>query len=469
MFGIEMPSFDNVTSKERPASLDEIETKVDEGRRGAGSAAVSVDEFNETAAAYDEFKSAQGGMRKKHPMYQQYMDKSPKERGDTSPGAEFRWKVANFIESEKSRIFFVTLVVMNAVMIGVEADWTNSDTAAAFDWIEFTFLVFFTIEIILKLFGFGKLFWTDTWNLIDFTIVAASIVEAILEVISDHEGNGLSSIRLVRVMRIIRIVSFLNRLALLVNAFIWALESVMYVALLIILFIYIFAILGNSFFGNKPTLQRDVMEASGTDTDDLFGTILRSMASLLQVMTLDSWMGQITRPISDQQPMAWAYFLIFFMVGSLGLLNLLTAIFIDALTQLSDEDAASKLKSKKDWMHKVEVLTEVIFKELRGGDDEAYGVSKDSIIDKGLPGNKNELAALNLDVGFVKKALNEYSDDPIMSEEDFVIAVSMLEEETCKRDVWQVERHVKIAEKELCSLEASVKEQMVHIDKYLGI
>ena len=66
---------------------------------------------------------------------------------------------------------------MNAVMIGVEADWTNSDTRDAFYWIEFSFLVLFTIEIMLKLFGFGRLFWTDTWNLIDFTIVAASIME----------------------------------------------------------------------------------------------------------------------------------------------------------------------------------------------------------------------------------------------------------------------------------------------------
>ena len=56
----------------------------------------------------------------------------------------------------------------------------------AFDWEggEWAFLVFFSIEIIVKLYAFGaKAFFAKLWNIFDFTVVGAAILISSYEAI----------------------------------------------------------------------------------------------------------------------------------------------------------------------------------------------------------------------------------------------------------------------------------------------
>ena len=133
-----------------------------------------------------------------------------------------------------------------------------------------------------------------------------------------------SSFRLLRIFRILRLVGFLERLNLLVRAFFLALKSVAWVAVLLVLLLYTCAILAQGFFGDSEALQREVccvlcccvcgVVCCDRDCDcgvcvhgvfgkqvlngefeidvyDLFGTVPRAMATLVQVMTFDSWMS----------------------------------------------------------------------------------------------------------------------------------------------------------------------------------
>ena len=88
------------------------------------------------------------------------------------------------------------------------------------------------------------------------------------------------------------------------------------------------------------------------------------MATLFQIMTLDGyyfdtrrsilcwcaelclclcrWMSEIVHPVGDVYPFAWLVFLLWCCIGALGLLNLMTAIFIDSLTVLSRKGESIK-------------------------------------------------------------------------------------------------------------------------------
>lgn len=69
------------------------------------------------------------------------------------------------------------IIVINAVCIGVETDGHGSfDT-----WMvtESIFNVIFAVEVIAKLFGFGLLYFTDTWNIADLVTVVFSWVEVV--------------------------------------------------------------------------------------------------------------------------------------------------------------------------------------------------------------------------------------------------------------------------------------------------
>ena len=50
---------------------------------------------------------------------------------------------------------------------------------------------------------------------------------------------------------------------------------------------------------------------------------------------MDSWASGVAWPISDKYPAAWGFFVVFVLLGSFGLLNLLTGVFIEALMEIT--------------------------------------------------------------------------------------------------------------------------------------
>merc|ERR1712178_131254 len=71
--------------------------------------------------------------------------------------------------------------------------------------------------------------------------------------------------------------------------------------------------------------------------------------SLVQVFTFDSWVSQIARPITLAYGVhAWVFFIPFFVFCSLGLLNLLTAVFIDSLLEENKKREQAKKKQLEE-------------------------------------------------------------------------------------------------------------------------
>ena len=81
----------------------------------------------------------------------------------------------------------------------------------AFDWEvgESSFLVLFSIDIIVKLYAFGpKAFFEKLWNIFDFVVVGLAILLSSYEAIVDNpvgSGMALDILMILRVIRIFRI------------------------------------------------------------------------------------------------------------------------------------------------------------------------------------------------------------------------------------------------------------------------
>lgn len=208
-------------------------------------------------------------------------------------------------------------------------------------------MAIFTIEIGTKLIGLSHFFWEDAWNVMDLFIILASWVEIIVSAASTTKSPGVSSIRLIRVLRVIRLVGMLERLATLAQAFIEAGKQVLWVAVLCLVFVYIFAVLGQGLFANSGSLAANVDYKA-----EFFSTIPRTMLTLFQLMTMDDW-ANVMRPIGETMPWSWLYTMTFVAIGSLGLMNLITAVFIEELmtqTRLANrrkEEAGIRDKEEK--------------------------------------------------------------------------------------------------------------------------
>merc|ERR1719421_80061 len=63
--------------------------------------------------------------------------------------------------------------------------------------------------------------------------------------------------------------------------------------------------------------------------DDLWGDIIRTMYTLFQIVTLESWSVAIVRPIIREKPLVAFCFIVFIMLTSFGLMNIVVGIICE--------------------------------------------------------------------------------------------------------------------------------------------
>jgi voltage-gated sodium channel len=66
-----------------------------------------------------------------------------------------------------------------------------------------------------------------------------------------------------------------------------------------------------------------------------FGSLPRSLFSLFQIMTLESWSMGIVRPVMEVYPWAWAFFVPFIVIATFTILNLFIGIIVSTMTELA--------------------------------------------------------------------------------------------------------------------------------------
>jgi len=69
---------------------------------------------------------------------------------------------------------------------------------------------------------------------------------------------------------------------------------------------------------------------SGTHPQ-FFGDLGGSAFTLFQIMTLESWSMGVARPVIEQHPYAWIFFVGFIVLTSFAVLNLFIAVIVDSM------------------------------------------------------------------------------------------------------------------------------------------
>ena len=144
----------------------------------------------------------------------------------------------------------------------------------------------------------------------DFLIVTISLIPV----------GGAESVfvaRLLRIVRILRIVTVIPAFRHIIEALIKTIPRVGFIALLMFIFIYIWAALGTLFFEDSDP--------------EHWANIGVAMLTLVQVATYDDW-AMIMSRILDDYPIAWLYFVTFIIVNAVVLLNMVIGVIVDVMT-----------------------------------------------------------------------------------------------------------------------------------------
>lgn len=124
-------------------------------------------------------------------------------------------------------------------------DPTTSVQSSEMESVELFFLIMYTIEMCLKIFGMGFIFiprsyLRDGWNILDFCIVTTSLLPYVI----GSQSLNLSSLRSLRVLRPLRTISSVKELKVLVATLFASFPYLVNTIIILFFFFLIFAIAG---------------------------------------------------------------------------------------------------------------------------------------------------------------------------------------------------------------------------------
>ena len=213
--------------------------------------------------------------------------------------------------------FIIGVIVINAIGLGLETiPSIGQALRGPLAIIDNFALIIFCLEIAAKLIVYRLSYFKDPWNIFDFTIVGIALLPM---------GGGLSVMRALRILRAVRIVSVVPSMRRVVEALLFAIPSLGSVIALLAIIFYICAVMATKLFGSE--------------FDELFGSLPRSLFTLFQIMTLENWADGAVRPIMKVYPYAWLFFIPFILMVTFAVLNLFIAIIVNAMEQAAKDDA----------------------------------------------------------------------------------------------------------------------------------
>ena len=217
------------------------------------------------------------------------------------------------------------LIIINAILIGMDTypnghnifGISTSKLSDTFGWV-------YIADIALRIFAYGrKGFFKNPktevgfWNWFDFIIVACSAIPLLLAFLSP--GFNPAVLRTLRLARVLRLLTQSQNIKKVISGFVNAIPSMFSVIILMCLILFVFGVVASNGFG--------------TLMPDEFGTLTKSMYSLFQVMTLESWSNGFARELSKEIPWAKAFFVGFILMTTFAVLNLLVALIVNSMQE----------------------------------------------------------------------------------------------------------------------------------------
>lgn len=198
-------------------------------------------------------------------------------------------------------------------------------------YLNLLFTVIFTAEIVLKMTALGvKEFSKEGFNLFDLGIVITSIGQIIIQSGSKKsKGGGVFLIfRTFRVFRIFKLFK-IGDMRMLLDSIIFTISTIGPYVVFLMFFIYIFALVGMSFFAGKLKFNKDNhVDPNGESPRENFDTLGNTILTLFIVIMGSGWSDIMIQTIRCAGSGAAIYFVLMFIVGGIVLLNLFLAIML---------------------------------------------------------------------------------------------------------------------------------------------
>lgn len=243
-----------------------------------------------------------------------------------------------FIERPVVRDTIMTLIVINAIVLGV---LTYSEVlprwlVTILNVIDMAVTFIFVAEILLKLYVYRLKFFKLGWNWFDFIVVGVSMIPG---------GSAFNVLRALRVLRLLRLLHFIPTMKRITEALLTALPGMGAILAILGLVFYVSVVMATYLF-------------SGSQNTENFASLGASALTMFEVLTMEGWNGHM-RDLLGEYPWAWMFFIPFILFTVWAILNLFTAVIVDSLQDSALEkmlDAEEKISDELEVQESHDVI-----------------------------------------------------------------------------------------------------------------
>ena len=189
-------------------------------------------------------------------------------------------------------------------------------------------------------------YFSESFNCVDFIIVLASSVDAIISLSQGSSSGALSSLRALRILRMIRLVRSWQGMQRVLRTLVFSVASLGPLCILIALFMYIFALLGMQLFGGKFRFVKTDVPRSNFDSFFPSRAGHGAFLAIFQILSTENWNNIMYCGMTGFQmsPLYAPFFILVMLIGNYMFMNL----FISILLQGIGQDAIDSDSNNKD-------------------------------------------------------------------------------------------------------------------------
>ncbi|XVE66199.1 hypothetical protein DITRI_Ditri08aG0061300 [Diplodiscus trichospermus] len=267
-----------------------------------------------------------------------------------------------FVRSPKFGYIVSFILILNlfAVIIETTLDIENNSAQKVWQEVEFVFGWIYVLEMALKVYSFGfENYWREGQNRFDFLITWIIVIgETITFATPDglsffSNGEWIRYLLLARMLRLIRLLMHVRSYRAFVATLLTLIPSLMPYLGAIFCVMCIYCSLGVQIFGGIVNAGNSNLEGTDLTDDDYllfnFNDYPNGMVTLFNLLVMGNWQVWM-QSYKEITGTSWtlAYFISFYLVTVLLLLNLVVAFVLEAFFAEMDLESSGNSEDDKD-------------------------------------------------------------------------------------------------------------------------
>lgn len=366
-------------------------------------------------------------------------------------------------------------VVANTIYIAYETNFEMANLGKFLEigqLVEILFLVFFSVEIGIRLWVHGMYFFVNddwSWNFMDAALMFLACLDQILEYANASVGKVgmLRLLRVTRLFRIIRVLRFLKEVRVMLVAIVGSFISLFWALSMLAVIIFMFAV----YFMQQMTAYLTTRAANPDELWQMQWDYFNNLGSSMYVLLMASTGGKdweevylLLEPLGFDCTFAFTFYLLFF---TLGVMNIITGVFVENASVLFKPDDREALS---EYMRQVQDDIEQVTAILQVADTENSGFLSVTQLVRAMKNDRFEHAfrTLGIDIRMPEhyfKTLASVTQQDELSIDEFVAHIVQMKGAVSRTDVQTLTLETALLQREVQKLSVGMQQILSNITR----